>query len=146
MEIQTARFGRVEYAAEDVLQFPEGLPGLAECRDWVVLADRDTRTLAWMQNLQRREVALAVVSPGRIVPGYQLRVARREVEPLGVADLSAACVLAIVGRTERGLTLNLQAPLVIDLDRRLGRQVIANGDLPLQYRLSDAPGGLKKSA
>lgn len=146
MDIQTSRFGRVEFAADDVLQFPEGLPGLTDCRDWVLLADLHDDAVAWMQSVQWPDVALAVVSPRRFVPDYQLRVARRELEPLGLGNPQAAEVLVIVGRTQRGLALNLRAPLVIDLQGRRGRQVIANGDLPLQHELSGALSSLKRTA
>jgi flagellar assembly factor FliW len=44
-------------------------------------------------------------------------------------------VLAIVGKNERGITLNLKAPLVVHLHHRIGRQVIASGDQPVQYEL-----------
>jgi flagellar assembly factor FliW len=146
MEIQTTRFGRVEYAAEDILRFPEGLPGLAECRDWVMLADAENDAVAWMQSVEQPKIALAVVSPRRFVPGFQLRVARKELEPLKLDSPQAGQVLAIVGRNERGLTLNLKAPMVINLDRRIGRQVIANGELPLEHALESPPAPLKRTA
>jgi flagellar assembly factor FliW len=63
-----------------------------------------------------------------------------------LTDVREAQVLAIVGKNDRGITLNLKAPLVINLERRLGRQVITNGDLPLQYPLSAEPMPLRKSA
>jgi flagellar assembly factor FliW len=44
-------------------------------------------------------------------------------------------VLVVVGSDEDGITLNLKAPLVINLRRRLGRQVVHNHDLPLRYEL-----------
>jgi len=40
----------------------------------------------------------------------------------------------------------LKAPVVINLERRLGRQVVANGDQPVQYELISQPAPLKKSA
>ncbi len=146
MEIQSTRFGRLEYAAEDVIEFPEGLPGLDDCRDWVLLADDRCDAVAWLQSLVRPEVALAVVSPRRFVPGFRLRVARQELEPLRLAALADAQALVVLGKSERGWTLNLKAPLVINLPRRVGRQVIANGDLPVQYELTGATVGLKKTA
>jgi flagellar assembly factor FliW len=135
MEVQTSRFGSIEIPPADVIRFAEGLPGFAECRDWVLLADGQNTALAWLQSVEQPDVAFAVVSPRRHVPGYRLRVARRELEPLEIEDLQAARVLTIVGKSERAMTLNLKAPLVINLDRHIGRQVIANGDLPVQYEL-----------
>jgi flagellar assembly factor FliW len=146
MEVQTPRFGSIEIPPGDVIRFTEGLPGFAECHDWVLLADDQNSALAWLQSVEQPEVAFAVVSPRRYVPGYRLRVARRELEPLELADLQAARVLTIVGKGKRCVTLNLKAPLVINLDRRLGRQVIANGDLPVQYELHGTAATCKRIA
>ena len=110
------------------------------------LADTDNDAVAWMQSVDRADVALAVVSPRRFVPGYRMRVARRELEPLHLDRVERAQVLVILGRTERSLTLNLKAPIVINLDRRLARQVITNGQLSLQHELLTETLTLKRSA
>lgn len=146
MEVASTRFGLIEFGPEDTLYFPEGLPGLEDCRQWVVLADPEDDVFAWLQSVQRPEVALAVTSPRRFVRGYQLRVCRRELEPLGLARVGAACVLGIVSKAEAGLVLNLRGPLVIDPDRRVGRQVIANGPAPLRYPIVAGRAALRKSA
>ena len=146
MNINTTRFGPIDIDAGDVIRFPEGLLGLPSCRDWVLLADAENDALAWMQSIDRPEIALGVVSPRRFVPSYQMRVARRELEPLRLEDAQAAQVLIVVSKTERSITLNLKAPLLINLSRRLGRQVVTNGDLPVQYVLGSASPALRKSA
>jgi flagellar assembly factor FliW len=146
MKINSTRFGMVVFESEDMVQFPEGLLGLEECRQWVFLADGQNDAVAWMQSVERPDVALAVVSPRRFVPGYRIRVARHELQPLQFDSVKTAEVLIVVGKSERSITLNLKAPLVINLDRRLGRQVITNGDLPIQYELEAQPAAWKKSA
>jgi flagellar assembly factor FliW len=145
MEVLTTRFGRIEFAADDILRFSEGLPGLTDCREWVLLADPEDDAVVWMQSISRPEIALAAVSPRRFVPHYQLRVCRRELEPLALQRLDSACVLAVVSKSDRGLSINLRGPLVIDTDRRVGRQVIAHGDAPVQYWIPTAA-ALRKSA
>jgi flagellar assembly factor FliW len=146
MEVQTTRFGRIEVAGDDLIRFAEGLPSFPECRDWVLLADGQYAALAWLQSVDQSEVAFAVVSPRHYVPGYRLRVARRELQPIEIDDVKSARVLCIVGKNDRYVTLNLKAPLVINLDRRLGRQVIANGDLPVQYELRSTVAARKRIA
>jgi flagellar assembly factor FliW len=86
------------------------------------------------------------VSPRRFVPDYQVRIPRSELTPLAIADLRQAQVVVIVGSNGRTLTLNLKAPIVINLEARTGRQVVASGELPMQYELPCATPGLKKSA
>lgn len=146
MRINTSRFGRIEVDAADVLTFPSGLPGLEDCRDWALLADSDNDALGWLQSVSRGDVALAVVSPRRFVPDYQVRIPRSELSPLALTDMRQAQVVVVVGKTGTGLTLNLKAPIVINLEARTGRQVVASGEQPLQYELATHRPPLKKSA
>jgi flagellar assembly factor FliW len=144
MNITTTRFGTLTIDESDVLTFVDGLIGMEDCRRWVLLADAQNSALAWLQSLDRAEVALAVVSPRRFVENYQCRVARRDIQPLGLADPSEAQVLTIISNTGGALALNLKAPLVIHLNERLGRQIVARDDHPVQHRL---PGtAVRKSA
>jgi len=145
MNVSTTRFGSVTIADEDVITFADGLIGMEDCRRWVILADAQNSALGWMQSLERPAVALAVVSPRRFVPEYQVRVSRRDIEPLGLAEPNAAQVLAIMSQTGNSLSLNLKAPLVIHLEQRLGRQIIARDDHAIQHRLTP-PQRLRKTA
>jgi flagellar assembly factor FliW len=143
--VPSSRFGDVEISSDDVLTFVDGLIGMEQCRRWVILADAQNSALGWMQSLDRADVALAVVNPRRFVPGYQIRVARRDLLPLGLAAPNDAQVLAIVSQSGGGPCLNLKAPLVIHLEQRVGRQIIARDDHSIQHRLT-APVQLRKTA
>ena len=146
MRITTTRFGRIDVDAADLIRFPSGLPGLEDCREWALLADAANDALGWLQSTTRAEVALAVVSPRRFVPDYQVRIPRSELSPLALEDMRDAQVVVVVGENGTGLTLNLKAPIVINLQARTGRQVVASGDLPLHYELSIERRPLKQSA
>lgn len=146
MEINTTRFGRLQVETDDVIRFPTGIPGLNDCTSWVLLADAHNDALGWLQSVQQPDVALAVVSPKRFVPDYQLRVGRNELGAHLHDHLDELHVLAIVGKNQHGITLNLKAPLVIHLGEGIGRQVIANGDHPVQYELSHGPSGWRQAA
>jgi flagellar assembly factor FliW len=146
MRINTSRFGRIDVAAGDVIRFPSGLPGLEDCREWALLADATNDALGWLQSTTRGDVAMAVVSPRRFVPDYQVRIPRSELTPIDISDIRQAQIVVVVGTTGTALTLNLKAPIVINLEGRTGRQVVASGELPLQYELTSIRPPLKKSA
>lgn len=146
MDLATGRFGPVEIEPQDIIHFPAGILGMEGCREWVLLADAHNDSLGWLQNTARADIALAVVSPRRFVPDYQIRVARRELAPLQLDRIEDAQVLVIVGMNEHGATLNLKAPLVFNLNRHLGTQVVTKDDHPLQYSLHHHAAPLKKSA
>ncbi|MGC3967099.1 MAG: flagellar assembly protein FliW [Pirellulales bacterium] len=139
MRIRTTRFGTLDVSAEDLLNFPAGLLGLEECRQWVLLADEADEALGWLQATARPELALAVVSPRRFVPDYRFRTFRGELSSLDLQSPADAQVLVTVARHDGELTLNLRAPIVINPSARLGKQVATNDEHPLQYAISAAP-------
>jgi flagellar assembly factor FliW len=136
MNVETTRFGRLQIESHDIVEFPAGMLGLDACKQWVLLADAQNDALGWLQCTSRPDIALAVVTPRRFVPEYQVRVARQELTPLALDDLRDAKVLVIVGINEGSITLNLKAPLVINLKNRIGRQVVVNNDVAIQHELN----------
>jgi flagellar assembly factor FliW len=147
MQISTRHFGDVEIDAEDILFFPRGIVAFEECRHWILLSDQENPALAWLQSISLPEVAVPVVSPRRFAPEYAVHVVRGQLLPLEFAQFDHAYVLTIVGHSDGDLTLNLKAPLIINLDRRLGRQVITADEQPVALPLArSAPTALRKSA
>jgi len=151
MNVLTTRFGTLSVNPQDELLFERGLIGLEHCHRWVVLTDTKNRALGWLQSLDEGHIALGVVSPRRFVPDYQLRTDRAELQSLELITARDAEVVVIASRRAHGqqageLTLNLRAPLVINVERRRGCQVIAKDDLPVQFPLSLPSIPLKRTA
>lgn len=146
MKIHTSRFGSVDIQPDDILFFRNGLLGFEECQHWVILADAANPSVAWMQSMQTAEIALPVVSPRRFASDYQVKLDPLDIEPLHLSSLNQAYVLGIVSRDNDVLTLNLRAPIIINLDRRLGCQVITLDQQPIQYELTALPLPLRRIA
>lgn len=136
MQIETSRFGSVQIEADDILLFPHGLIGFEDCRHWVLLSDAENESLGWLQSVSKAEVALPVLSPRRFVPGYQVRVARSQLLPLELAQFDQAFLLTVVSQEDHELTVNLKAPIIVNLDRRLGRQVITSDEQPVAQAIA----------
>lgn len=146
MHIQTSRFAVVQIEPEDILLFSRGLIAFEEHRHWVLLGDDENPSVAWLQSLADPEVALPTVSPRRYVPGYQIRLSKHQLTPLELAALDKAFALVVLNRNASGLTVNLKAPIIVNLDRRIGRQVITSDDQPIQLALLSPFMRLRKSA
>ena len=147
MQISTKHFGDIEIEIDDILLFPQGVIAFEDCRHFVLLADPENPAVAWLQSASRAEVAFPVVSPRRFSPDYSVRVTRGQLLPLEFSQFDHAYVLAVVGGSDGDLTLNLKAPLIVNLDRRLGRQVITADEQPVALVLSSTvPRALRKSA
>jgi flagellar assembly factor FliW len=139
MLLETSRFGTVQIEVDDILLFPNGLFAFSHLRHWVLLADAENEAIGWLHSVSDPQVAMAVVSPRRFVPNYQVRVSRGQLASLEISPSSPAYVLTIVSKEEEKLTVNLKAPLIVNLERRLGKQVITSDDQPLQHVIIDAP-------
>ncbi len=146
MLITTSRFGSVPVKPEDVFSFPHGLIGLESCRQWVLLSDADNDAVGWLQSTNLPETALAVISPRRFLPDYEVRVNRGQLAPLELTGVDQAFVLVIVAKNAGLLTVNLKAPLIINLNRRVGRQIVTSDDQPVQFELTSPSLKLRKSA
>ncbi|TWT88217.1 Flagellar assembly factor FliW [Pseudobythopirellula maris] len=145
MQVKTDRFGVVECKTQDLLEFPYGLIGMEGIRRWVLLADAQSPALAWLQAVDRSDVALAVVSPRRFVQGYKVRVADRDLDAIGLAGPQDAQVLVVVSRHAEGLSANLRAPIVVSLESRRGRQVVSKDEHPVRHLLG-GPAPLRRTA
>lgn len=146
MKIHTTRFAAIEIEPDDILFFRNGLLGFEDCRHWVLLADADNAAVAWLQSMQHADIAVPVVSPRRFADDYQVHLDPSDVDSLQLTAVDQAYVLAVVSREESCLTMNLRAPLVINLDRRIGCQVVTADAQPIQFELASLPNQLRKSA
>lgn len=146
MQIKTTRFGSVKIDQTDILLFPHGLLGFENHRHWVLLQDEDHDAIGWLQNIQDADLALPVVSPRRFLDDYQVQVDPSQLATIELGEADRPFVMAVLAHNDGRLTINLRAPVIINLDRRLARQVVTSDEQPLQFELPGSPIQLRKSA
>lgn len=155
MEVTTANFGTVCADERDIIRFPEGLPGLEDCQRWVILSDSTatepigtkqmvTSTM-WLQSADQAEIALPIVAPCNFVPDYRVRVSSSELKTLRIERDRDMEVVVVMNQLNGVPSLNLKAPLVINMASRLGRQVVNSGNWSIRHMIA-SPGGLRRSA
>lgn len=143
MLISTQRFGTLDLACEDLFLFPSGLIGMETLRQWALIPDADNESLAYLQSTSRGEVALPVISPRAFFDDYRVRVSERNLSILKLRSGSETYILTTVSDTGGRVTTNLRAPVILNLEARLGAQLTTTDDQPLQRSL---PAGLSRRA
>jgi flagellar assembly factor FliW len=138
MRIETERFGSLQIDERELFLFPQGLIGLETLRQWALLPDPENPTVAWLQSASRGDRAMAVISPRVFVPDYRVHVSQRSLECLNLRSDHRTYVLTTIAGSVGRLTTNLRAPIIMNLDRRLGCQVVTGDDQPMQYLLPTA--------
>lgn len=132
---QSVRFGELQVAEQDVIEFPFGLIGLGGRR--YTLLDRNPGSgFLWLHSVEEPALALPVVAPEPFFSEFSLHMAPEDVERTGIGEGAEVKLYVTVRATPDPLdiTANLRAPLVIHEGR--GYQVInANPQAQLQAPL-----------
>jgi flagellar assembly factor FliW len=111
---------------DEIIHFEEGLIGFSECKDFVLMENEGITPFRLLQSLDVPQVGFLVLEPTVLIPDYYQQIPVREWESVGVAGETRplALVIAIIGPTPETSTGNLQAPLLVNYEKMIGKQVI----------------------
>jgi flagellar assembly factor FliW len=114
LTIASSRFGQLEVDPESVLEFPEGLIGLAGSR-YALIADDPDAPFLWLQSLDDPALALPVTNPHRFFADFAVEVVDEDAERLGLESSSAMDVYVTVraAPAPEDFTANLKAPILV---------------------------------
>lgn len=122
--VESERFGRFEVPEDTIFELDPGLVGFPNERRFVVMESRPGSPFKWMLCVDEPDLAFAVVDPVEFVPGYRPPI-DKAVETLGCAPQDVALfVLVTIPARPVEIYANLLAPVVVDLARRKGRQLV----------------------
>jgi flagellar assembly factor FliW len=141
------RFGECSYRDSEVLEFPWGLPGFGHLRKFVVLQVAGQDGFIWLQSLDDTNVALPLADPWSVFEDYDPHLPHYATAALGIEDPEDFVIMCVVVVTKEAKerTMNLLAPIVINLKTRTGRQVMLENSgysarTPMPRRPSQAGG------
>jgi flagellar assembly factor FliW len=107
------------------IAFPDGIPGFEACRRFVLLASEGFAPLQRIDSQDGPPASFLCIDPRTVVPGYSCRPAAIDLQRLEATDATQLLWLAIVTVESDGtVSANLRAPIAINPDRMLGRQVL----------------------
>lgn len=124
MEVQTSRFGTVEVADDRVITFPKGLLGFAEHKRFCLLQPNEEACFFWLQSADDPDLAFVITDPNLFVPDYLVPVRSEQMDDLALQRLEDAQVFVIVNKVGEKLTGNLQGPLVVNTNSKVGEQFV----------------------
>lgn len=140
MRIETRLFGIIDVEEEKIIHFPDGIIGFPDCKDFTLIFDEEKgekKKISWLQSLDEPVFALPVIDPLFIKEDYQPMVKDEMLKGLGELTEEDTFVLVTVTAPEQieDLSVNLQAPIIINSDTRKACQVIASEDYPVKYKI-----------
>jgi flagellar assembly factor FliW len=126
MKIETARFGELEIDERDIYTFPDGIPGFEQDKRFTLIGLEGLDGFACLQCVDRGELGFIIVNPFLFFPEYEFNLPEPDAERLEAedpGDLSVWTIVNVKDDLEKA-TVNLVAPIVLNVRKRIGRQVI----------------------
>ena len=152
MTIETRVFGEVSIDPTKIIHFENGIIGFPDLQDFALIYDiekGDNAGIRWMQSLQETNFAMPVIDPLAVVADYNPTVEDELLKGIGELKTENTLVLVTitVPKDIKQMSVNLQAPFVINADTRMAAQVIVDSDkYPVRFPIYDILEKMKEEA
>lgn len=138
MKLQTARFGELEIADQEVYLFEEGIPGFVAEKEFVLVEVEGHDPFSYIQSVTTPDLAFVIIDPFILDKRYEFDLADAAMNDIGFSGDQRIIIRVIVSiRDSLGeATANMVAPLVLNVESRKGKQIIlTQGDYSTKHPL-----------
>ena len=150
MKIETRIFGEIEIDDSKIIRFPGGIIGFPEMTDFALIHDEEKgkdAPIRWLQSLQGTQFAMPVMDPLIVSRDYNPEVEDELLNPIQIENPEEVLVLVTVSvpRDITKMSVNLQAPIIINAENKKAAQVIVDTEIyPVKYYIYDTLQQMKK--
>jgi flagellar assembly factor FliW len=134
-----------EIPEDKVILFDEGIPGLPDCRRFVILDLAPDSAFQVLQSVDSPEISMIVTVPWLFFPDYAPELSDLEQASLAIGgpeDVALFCSVVLMPDEKDTVYVNLMGPFVVNPGTRRGCQfVLAGSGYPLRapVKLPEAP-------
>jgi flagellar assembly factor FliW len=147
MFINTKFLGEVEIKESEILSFEQGLPGFPEYKQFILLPLDADLPLALLQSTEESNIGFVVAFPFAFKKDYAFDLSTEDKEDLQIEKEEEVLTYSIVTLQETFLesTINLLAPVIINSNKKLGKQIVLQDSKahPLRFPINQAIGSAK---
>jgi flagellar assembly factor FliW len=124
LKVATKAFGLIDVDERQKITIPKGLFGFESFTEYVIL-DAEKQPFYWLQSTGAKQIAFILINPFLFRPDYELDINDAVLAEIGVSKPENALIFCIVTIPGDGpMTANLQGPLVINKETKIGCQAI----------------------
>lgn len=120
-KITTLHFGELTIEPQHIFRFDDGLLGFEQLKEFVLISEEETLPFRWLISLESPEIGFPLLSPWYLDQSY---------DPGRDFDIERQVIFVVITlEDEKGLmTANMKAPVILDVKRQSGIQVILPTD------------------
>jgi len=128
LEIQTARFGTINFDEDSVISFPRGILGFSDYKKFILLPRKDDSPFFWLQSVEDEYLAFVLMNPKLVMPDYRIEIAadiKQELEKNGQDPLDLMCIVTVPHDHPEKMTINLLGPIIINSNKKKAVQIVS---------------------
>lgn len=130
MILKTTYHGTREYTEKDVIVFKNGIPGFENLKKFIIFSVDENEVFSILHSIENSSVGIIVVSPFYVMKDYEIDINDEIVDFLGIdsiKDVNLFCTVNLNSDIKK-ITVNMLAPIVINIKSKLGEQIILNNE------------------
>ena len=141
MKANTRIFGEIEIADEKIITMERGMIGFPNLNHFALIFDEEKgqkqTSIMWLQSMDDTDIAFPVMDPHAVKEDYNPNVNEEIVAPIGELNEENTFVLVTVTVPKKieDFSVNLKAPIVVNMDNRKAVQLIVEDDYPVKYKV-----------
>lgn len=126
--LDTRYHGLVKYDEKEVIYFKNGIPGFEKLKRFILFSIPGNEIFRILHSLEDTAIGFTVISPFDVCSDYEFVLSSEDEDEIEVKDQKDVLILNIVTLSSdvKKITVNLKAPLIINTDKKLGKQIILN--------------------
>lgn len=152
MKANTRIFGEIEIADEKIITMERGMIGFPNLNHFALIFDEEKgqkqTSIMWLQSMDDTDIAFPVMDPHAVKEDYNPNVNEEIVAPIGELNEENTFVLVTVTVPKKieDFSVNLKAPIVVNMDNRKAVQLIVEDDYPIKYKVYEVLKAKKEKA
>lgn len=151
MKAKTRIFGEIEIADDKIITMDRGMIGFPELNNFALIFDEEKgrqSAIMWLQSMDDTDIAFPVMDPHTVKEDYNPNVNEEIVAPIGELneDNTYVLVTVTVPKKIEDFSVNLKAPIVVNMDNRKAVQLIVEDDYPVKFKVYELLQAKKEKA
>ena len=137
MTTKTRLFREIALADETLIIFPEGIVGFPFLKTFALIHDAEDEKapIMWLQSMEEPGFAMPVIEPNLVKDDYNPTVNDEYLTPVGelAPDQIYSLVTITVPPEIEKMSVNLKAPIVINMANNKAVQIIVEDDFKVKH-------------
>ncbi len=130
MKINSSKLGELEYKEDDLITLSSPLLGFPDLQDFLLISDDDSYPFLWFQSVEDPDICFILIETKSFFKEYNPNIPKRELKVLAISkeEDKKLFSIVVVPVDPKLSTTNLRAPLVVNFEKKLAKQIILDDD------------------